>query len=518
MPGVSGASGAAEQVGVTVSPAVAPDGGPCVVKPSDCGTSAAAVEREPRRLAALHEFRLLDTPADDELKAVVRVAAMVAGVPTATLNLIDEHRQCQLATTGFEGGDSPRSDSMCAIRLAGGEFVHVPDASDDPVYQHNPWVTGTLAHVRFYASAPLITTDGHAMGTLCVFDTVPHHLTDEQIARLQDLAQITLALFECRRQARLNAELAAAAEARQRLTDTVLETIDVAVVAADHTGHLTLFNRTARAWHGMDADPDLNPAEHADRYHLYEADGITPLRPERIPLACALREGAVEGAEMVIKPAGQPARHLIANGRSLIAGDGTPLGAVVAMTDVTNDRTHLQALRQAHLQLARAAETDSLTGLANRAGIRRWLADNIATMHPTDDRLALAFIDLDHFKHVNDTRGHAIGDAALRGIAASLTQVCRPGDLQGRLGGDEFTVAAILPPTADVDDWRRRVETAATTTVGDVTVCGSVGIIVLTEAAHCSIDELIDRADQAMYQTKARGRNRGLNHLNPQVN
>ena len=458
---------------------------------------------EQLRLAALHEYQLLDTPADDELEAVVRVAAMVAGVPTATVNLIDEHRQCQLTTTGFDG-DSPRSDSMCAIRLAEGTFVHVPDASLDPLYQANPWVTGALADVRFYASAPLITPGGHVLGTLCVFDSMPRRLSDEQIARLQDLTQIILALFERRRQARLNAELAAAAEARQHFTDTVLDTIDVAVVAADPTGHLTLFNRAARDWHGLDADPDVNPGEHANRYDLYEADGTTRLTADRIPLACALRHGAIHGAEMVIKPTGQPARHLVASGRSLFARDGSLLGAVVAMTDVTDDRIHRRALHQAHQQLARAAETDSLTGLANRAGIRRWLTDKVAAMHQDGDRLALAFIDLDDFKHINDTRGHATGDAILQGIATSLTRACRPGDLHGRLGGDEFTVAAVLPAGSDVEEWRRRVEASAATTVGEVTVHASVGTVVLTPAACRSIDDLINQADQAMYQVKAR--------------
>ncbi|MEV6488355.1 ATP-binding protein [Actinoplanes sp. NPDC051633] len=169
-------------------------------------------DHEQQRLAALHEYRLLDAPADDELEAVVRVAAVVAGVPFATLNLIDEHRQCQLTTTGFEGGDSTRRDSMCAIRFEAGEFVWVPDASLDPTYQVSPWVTGELAKVRFYASAPLVTPQGHALGSLCVFDTEPGELSQAQIDRLEDLAQVILALFERRRQARLNYELLAASE------------------------------------------------------------------------------------------------------------------------------------------------------------------------------------------------------------------------------------------------------------------------------------------------------------------
>jgi signal transduction histidine kinase len=163
---------------------------------------------EQRRLAALHEYELLDTPAGDELEAVVRVAALVAGVPFGTLNLIDENRQCQLTTTGFEGADSARTDSMCAVRFETGQVTYLPDASLDLAYTFNPWVTGLLGHVRFYFSAPLVTPQGYALGSLCVFDEKRHELSDEQIDRLRDLAQVLLALFECRRQSRVNAELA----------------------------------------------------------------------------------------------------------------------------------------------------------------------------------------------------------------------------------------------------------------------------------------------------------------------
>ncbi|MFD0522732.1 GAF domain-containing protein [Paractinoplanes durhamensis] len=156
---------------------------------------------EQERIAALHEYRLLDLPAGDELEAVVRVAAQVAGVPNGTLNLIDENRQCQLTSTGFEGGISARSDSMCAVHFEQGEFVYRRDASIDPLFRINPWVTGELGHVRFYASAPLITPQGYALGSLCVFDTEPGDLTAGQVARLQDLALVIVALFERRRQA-----------------------------------------------------------------------------------------------------------------------------------------------------------------------------------------------------------------------------------------------------------------------------------------------------------------------------
>ncbi|MBO3741248.1 PAS domain-containing protein [Actinoplanes sp. NEAU-H7] len=327
-------------------------------------------ERERSRIAALHEYRLLDSPAGDELDAVVRVAAAVAGVPYATLNLIDDKRQCQLTSVGFEGGDSDRADSMCAVHFEAGRFTHVRDASVDPVYRDNPWVNGTRFSTRFYASAPLVTPEGHALGSLCVFDVVPRDLTGEQIARLEDLARIVLALFERRRQARVNTELATLAEERQRWTDTLLDTIDVAVVAVGPDGRLTLFNRAAREWHGVDADPDVEPAEVAHRYRLFETDGHTPLPEERVPLLRVLREGAVRNAEMIIKPDGADPVHVSVSGRALTGADGVALGAVVAMNDVTGARAQQRAIEEARRELA-AANTElrrSNADLANFAG------------------------------------------------------------------------------------------------------------------------------------------------------
>lgn len=307
-------------------------------------------ERE--RIIALHEYGLLDAPAGDELAAVVRLAALAAGLPAATLNIIDEHQQRQLTSTGFAGSDSARADSMCAVRFADGELVHVPDARIDPVYAGNPWVTGRLGQVRCYVSAPLLTPEGFALGTLCLFDTVPRRLAEPQLAGVRDAARLVVALFERRRQSRLNAELAAESGRRGQFIRTLLETIDVAVIAADPTGHLTVFNRAAREWHGLDADPTLDPADFSDRYALFDADGATPLAEDRIPLLRALREGAVHNAEMVIRRRAGDPLHLTVTGHALADPDGTLLGAVVAMNDVTADRVQRRALQEASAELA----------------------------------------------------------------------------------------------------------------------------------------------------------------------
>lgn len=307
---------------------------------------------ELERLEALDVLGLLDAPADDELEAVVRVAAAVAGVPHATLNLIDADRQCQLTAVGFERGDSPRTESMCALHFRDGAVVHVPDARLDPRFARSAWVDGRLGRVRLYASVPLVTADGHALGSLCVFDTTPGHLSADQLARLADLGGVLMALFERRRRERVAAEVAAQLEERTELAEAVLGTIDVAVVAAGPDGRLTLFNRAAREWHGADADPSAAPAEHAGRYALFEADGTTPLVLERVPLHRALVDGVVTGAEMVICADGTAPRSVVASGRAMARADGSPLGAVVAMADVTEARARTRSLQELHTELA----------------------------------------------------------------------------------------------------------------------------------------------------------------------
>ena len=154
---------------------------------------------EAGRLEALRRYDLPDLPAEPELQAIMRVAAVVADVPNATMNLLDASVQCQYATAGFEGGDSPRADAMCEVVLKEGAAVVVRDASADPRFATNPWVDGRMADVRFYASTPLNTEDGFTLGTLCVFDSVPRDLAPAQEEALADLASQVMALLERRR-------------------------------------------------------------------------------------------------------------------------------------------------------------------------------------------------------------------------------------------------------------------------------------------------------------------------------
>jgi diguanylate cyclase (GGDEF)-like protein len=165
-----------------------------------------------------------------------------------------------------------------------------------------------------------------------------------------------------------------------------------------------------------------------------------------------------------------------------------------------------QRLRELLEREERLARTDSLTGLANTRSFLERLADEIerAQRNP----LVVAYLDLDQFKAVNDRYGHARGDALLREIALAIRGAIRTTDLAARLGGDEFVILFRDLPAAHVEEVARRLigQIAALNSYPDVRLGACVGIAVWT--AGTSSEELLRRADEAMYQSKDSGRGR----------
>ncbi|GAA1744240.1 GAF domain-containing sensor histidine kinase [Aeromicrobium alkaliterrae] len=133
------------------------------------------------------EHHLLEG-APSEWQSVVELAAAMAGVPMATINILTSDAQHQVAAVGFDAGICRREDSMCRATVESGEAIVVPDARLDSRYADNPFVTGALGTVRFYASTPLTLPSGDVIGTLCVFDEEPRTLDEAQRVFLDTLA------------------------------------------------------------------------------------------------------------------------------------------------------------------------------------------------------------------------------------------------------------------------------------------------------------------------------------------
>jgi len=153
---------------------------------------------EAARLAALRRYHVLDTPAEECFDDLTKLAAYICGTPIALVTLVDAERQWFKARVGVDVCETPRNISFCAHAILGREPLIVPDAQQDERFAANPMVTGPM-NLRFYAGAPMVTQEGHALGTLCVADKKPRELSGDQREALQGLARQATAQLELRR-------------------------------------------------------------------------------------------------------------------------------------------------------------------------------------------------------------------------------------------------------------------------------------------------------------------------------
>lgn len=165
---------------------------------TDTPCRAATPPNEAARLAALRAYAILDTADEGAFDDITRIAAMVCGTPIAVVNLIDAERQWFKSEIGLGVRETPLDPSICAHAILQDDLFVIPDTRLDARFQGNPLVTGD-PHLRFYAGAPLLTPDGHALGTVCVLDTEPRSLSEAQLGALKALARQSMAQLELRK-------------------------------------------------------------------------------------------------------------------------------------------------------------------------------------------------------------------------------------------------------------------------------------------------------------------------------
>jgi anti-sigma regulatory factor (Ser/Thr protein kinase) len=182
----------------------------------ECDVSTVTID-ETARLAALRRYRILDTKPERAFDDLTLLASHICATPMALITLVDTDRQWFKSRVGVSVAETSRTVSFCARAIEQRDLFVIPDALQDERLRDNPLVTGDL-HIRFYAGAPLVTRDGHALGTLCVLDRVSRTLTPEQMEALEALRRQAEAQLELRRNL---IELEQALAARDRAEDGV---------------------------------------------------------------------------------------------------------------------------------------------------------------------------------------------------------------------------------------------------------------------------------------------------------
>jgi diguanylate cyclase (GGDEF)-like protein len=162
-------------------------------------SSASLSENERERLAALHEYDILDTPRDPSFDSLTTLAAQICDAPIALFSLIDGQRQWFKSNHGLAGiPQTPRDAAFCAHTILGDDILEVPDTRQDARF-HDSFLVTAEPGIRFYAGMPLRDGRGFGLGALCVMDHRPRQLSVSQRLALESLARLAIALLEQRR-------------------------------------------------------------------------------------------------------------------------------------------------------------------------------------------------------------------------------------------------------------------------------------------------------------------------------
>jgi len=171
--------------------------------------------KEKQRLKVLWQYDVLDSVPEEVFDDLTELAARICEAPIALISLVDEKRQWFKAKVGVSLHETSRDISFCSHAIEQPDLFIIPDATKDERFADNPLVTSD-PQVRFYAGAPLVGPDGHALGTLCVIDKVPRELRPEQKQALRILARHVMTQLEVRRHSRA---LARAHKQRERMQE-----------------------------------------------------------------------------------------------------------------------------------------------------------------------------------------------------------------------------------------------------------------------------------------------------------
>ena len=310
---------------------------------------------ETQRLVSLHSLKILDTPEEARYDRITRMARRVFNVDICLVSLVDKSRQWFKSRQGLDACETGREISFCGHAILDRKPFIVENALEDERFADNPLVTGP-PNIRFYAGCPIHSPDGFRIGTLCLIDSKPKALTDDDIKTLKDFAQMV----------------------------------------------------------------------------------------------------------------------------------------------------------EEEIKISAQITIDELTQVANRRGFNM-VADHLLSLcRRTDTSAELMYFDLDGFKSVNDSHGHAAGDYILQHFAKLLLKCFRKADVVGRLGGDEFVV--LLGDSAGcskiaLERLREMAEEPDCEILSQLD--WSVGTMQFDPERHANVTALLADADSSMYEDKVRRRSVG---------
>jgi PAS domain S-box-containing protein len=302
------------------------------------------------RLAALRALRLLDTEREERFDRITRLAALVFGVPIAAIILIDDKRRWAKSHLGLKSNEGPREGSFCAYAVQEPEeTLVVEDTLADPRFRDCESVTGE-ENIRFYAGQPLLSPDGHVLGTFCICDHESRAFGDESVAALRDLAKMAEAELTA---AELNTALNRLQMAEEDYRG-IFENVAEGIFQIEPHGDFRNANPAVAKVYGYES-----PAEFIAQVHDFgRAQQVEPVRRSKM-----LREleefGRVKDAESEIFRRDGTAAWICESIHAVRDADGTCLYYEGTVHDITAQRYATAAQAQARDEALRSAQVKS---------------------------------------------------------------------------------------------------------------------------------------------------------------
>ena len=364
------------------------------------------------------------------LQNLVRLATELCGAPFGVVNIISAEYQHQIGAWGVDPGVCSREDSMCAKVFLSRERTVVADASKDPRFADNPFVTGEIGKVRFYASVPLQTESGFVPGTLCVFSDKTQELRPEQVSMLEVLAKQVVELLELQhRTVQLDRTYTELRDSNAKLAGFAGRVShDLRIPLTTILGYVEL----------VEDDPDVEPQSTAAKYlDRIGASGRRMLGMLEDVLSYSRVGGGIQPAHVSLREVAEEVARDLG-----IENDG--------MVDVQElrlhaDRGQLRTLLQNLLSNAmnyRSPDRDlriRITGVSNYHGATIYVADNGKGIAPEDRAKVLE--PLVRLRRQGDGPGSGLGLATCSSIAKA-----HGGDLTlAETPGGGTTVAVSFP-------------------------------------------------------------------------
>lgn len=436
----------------------------------------------PARLQAIIDHDLNQDREERDFQELVELGKDCFGVPICAISLLGSELQTFQAQVGLEIDSTSLDIAFCAHTVRSKSPMVVLDASRDRRFSDNPLVTGE-PNIRFYAGAPIVTKAGLNLGAFCVIDSVAREKFEgRDLMLLEGFAKLVSQRIQRR-----------PAERPAKIMGSFAEASNLGIVTADADGKITSWNAAAATIFGHSREAAVGQT-------------LTLIIPERF------REAHDQGFKRVVSSgnsalAGRPVEvtawhadgHEFPIELSLAAwhdGNGRSFGAYIQ--DIT-----VRKAREDELQ--DLAKSDPLTGLMNAKAFRDCLDFHLRATGSA----ILIVLDLDGFKAINDSLGHAFGDALLQTLSIRLRKLGGDDWRIARMGGDEFALLLRAEP----DLFRARdlaaeilIEFGKSILIDGyrLHIGASIGVAIAPDHAS-DADELLVRADLAMFRAKKEG-------------